>query len=235
MRVTDCRGSTTAVAPTVTGLPSGTYRVWTDPTRTSLLLKNTGLLTLIVVPGDYGTALSTAPYDNPTDDTSVNVLRAMIATNLPAHDAVVSTLVRVEGLPENQVFVVPPQWTVCALGDRVGVRILRDKAASSEYFVLQALAARLARAGTPPGVSRLRTLTTCATGTLDFLNQHPQVETPTWYEAVIGTGTSCYKSYRIFFPAEEEAAKAEASLLGTLERAPALVEDTRFLLELLHA
>lgn len=112
----------------------------TDATRTSLLLKNTGRLSVIVIPGEDGaTRLLTAPYANPTDVASV---AARIAV---AESGTIDSVPGLPGgIPLSQVFIVPPQWAVCGvtgqLGRVAGVRFLRDKASSAEYFAAKYLA-----------------------------------------------------------------------------------------------
>lgn len=112
----DCSSSDVELEP-ATAVPDVTFVLRTDRTRTSLLMTNTGVLIAVVVPGADGTTqLREAFYANPTDEASVVALDAVANSGFAT---------RVEGLPAglppNQVYVVPPGWSVCALSGRLGV------------------------------------------------------------------------------------------------------------------
>ena len=104
----------------------------TDPSRTSLLLKNTGSLTVVVIPdAEFSSRLTAAPAANPKDAASRNALIAVnnsSAAELPGIPPYV---------PKSQLITLPPQWAICALTDNLRetatVRYLQDRALRRAY------------------------------------------------------------------------------------------------------
>ncbi len=208
----------------------------TDATRTSLLLRNTGRLSVIVIPDEDGaTRLLTAPYADPTDAASEAALIAV--ANRGTIDSVPGLP---GGIPLSQVFIGPPQWAVCGvtgqLGRVAGVRFLRDKASSAEYFAAKYLADQLSTRVTPTALKTGRTLATCAKGALQLLQQDPGLQGLDLYTRVIGTESACRSSYKTPLGNDEEAAqKMESRTLHLLEKSPTLLENSKFFVALARA
>ncbi|MFI6829539.1 hypothetical protein ACIBG5_20775 [Kribbella sp. NPDC050241] len=196
----------------------------TDATQTSLLLKNTGLLSVVVIPDEsWTTRLMVARHGNPTDPASVAALAAVIGSGSLSAVSALPT-----GFPASQAVIVPPGWAVCALSDDVrepaSVRYLRDKASSAEYFVVKGLADQL--------VSRTRTsgatLLECAKSTLQLLKERPDLGDIQLYAEVLGAESDCRASYKALLSNDERAAqRTSTTVLNLLERTPQLLETTR--------
>jgi hypothetical protein len=231
----DCRGSDNAVTPQAGALPGGTFSLRTDNSRTSLLITNTSLVTLVVVPQTVGTRLAESPYADPTDLLSTTALNAVIGTDLPRNDPTVAGFASRDGIPYDQIFVVPPQWSVCALGLVPAAFIAMDRFATAEYKVTMAIGQAISNSVTPQILSRANTLQKCATGTYNFLNTNPDPNSFEFYSGVIGTGSDCYKSYTLLVNDDAAAAGAtEARAAQILDETPSLIEDSEFFLEFLH-
>ncbi|MGY4769574.1 hypothetical protein ACXC9Q_21870 [Kribbella sp. CWNU-51] len=198
----------------------------TDPTHTSLLLKNTGSLSVIVVPdASFASRLVMAPYANPTDQASKAALNAVTHSGPLGPDRGLPPYV-----PSTQVFIVPPQWAVCALTDDVreaaGVRYLRDKVSSAEYFVAKGLADQL--------VSKFEskktgpTLIRCVKNTLQLLRAHPDLADVELYAEILGAESTCRAGYKELLGHDERATeRTGTTVLNMLERTPRLLETTR--------
>jgi hypothetical protein len=221
----DCSKSTVELAPEAVA-EGVELTLSTDPSRTSLLVKNTGSLSVLILPdAKFVTRLVAAPYASPADQSSRVALVAVNGSGV---------LRSVRGLPPylptSQIVVLPPQWAVCALTDTLdevaGVRYLRDKASSAEYFVTNALADRLipqvdadkAR----PGLIR------CARDTLVLLTSQPNLPDIELYAEVLGTRSSCYGRVKGLLGSNERAAQQlTTAALNELERASRLLANTR--------
>lgn len=231
---TDCEASAVPIPP-VSAVEGVELTASTDDTQTSLLLKNTGSLSVIVIPGeDGGTHLTTAPYANPTDAASEAALAAVANT-----DTVNSVPGLPGGIPYSQVFIVPPKWAVCGLTDEVGrvasMRYFRDKKSSGEYFAAKYLADQLSSRVTPAALKTGRALVACAQGTLQLLKQDPELQGLDLYARVIGTGTACRSSYKTLLGNNEAATRqTESRALRLLEKSPQLLENSRFFVALAH-
>jgi hypothetical protein len=220
----DCTKSTeTAAASDMDGVQ---LDVSTDASRTSLLVKNTGSLTVIVVPdANFTTRLIAAPYASPADQAS---RAALVAVNGSRGVGSVHDLPA--NLPATMVVILPPQWAVCGLTDTVGeiaaVRYLRDKTTSAQYFVAKGLSDQLI-----PRVSATRaraTLNTCARGTTDLLKGSPTLSDIQLYAELLSPGTPCRNGYKALLGSDEKAAQQTTSMaLNALERAPRLLGDTK--------
>jgi hypothetical protein len=199
--------------------------VSTDATRTSLLLRNTGSLSVIVVPDDqFASRLLAAPYANPADKASQAAMAAVGSSG---------SLTAVHEIPpyvpKTQIITVPPQWSVCALTDNVretaGVRYLRDKASSADYFVVKALADELLTTFTPAQVRPA--LTKCAKSALTVMKERVDLEGIELYAAIFASGSACRLAYRPLFGKDERGSqRLSSAVLNTLERAPRLEENS---------
>ena len=198
----------------------------TDQSRTSLLVKNTGSLSVLVMPDEsFVTRLIAAPYANPADPASRVALLAVNASGV---------LKSVHGLPPylpaSQVVVLPPQWSVCGLTDTVdeiaGVRYMRDRGSSAEYFLTKGVADQLI-----PGVSAQRAqagLTRCARDTLVLLTTQPNLTDIELYAAALGAKSSCLSRVKGLLGNSERATEQlTTTVLNELERAPRLMDNTR--------
>jgi hypothetical protein len=230
---TDCQDS--KVSLTDAGSIQGvTLKRFTDPTRTTLLLTNSGSLSVVIFPPeDASTRLAASPYANPTDSASVAALDAVLAVANPN---------AVPGMPPgvspNQVFFVPPGWSVCGTTGDVNrpaqARYLRDKTSSATNFAVRALAAPLFKRLTPSAVEKAQVLVTCAQDVVNLLHDRPSVSDPDLYVDVIGGETACRSSYKILLGDEAAAAETESRALTWLERSPQLLKNTKFFLALAH-
>ncbi len=229
---TDCSGSDVPLG-TVAGMDGVRLEASTDETGTSLLLTNTGSLSVLVVPDAYWrTRLTEAPHANPTDAASKAALAAVIragglsgVTELPAR------------IPMTQVFIVPPQWAVCGLTDDVrevaSVRYLRDKTTSAEYFVAKSLADQLVSRVTPPSQKTTQTLLSCAKGTQRLLKERIELRDIELYAELLETETACRSSVKTLLSNDERATQRTSSrILNLLERSPRLLENTKLFLAL---
>jgi hypothetical protein len=229
---TDCLGSDIELGP-VAGMDGVRLEASTDETGTSLLLKNTGSLSVLVIPDAYWrTRLTEAPHANPTDAASTAALAAVAraggltaVTQLPAR------------IPLTQVFIVPPQWAVCGLTDDVrevaSVRYLRDKTTSAEYFVAKSLADQLVSRATPASQKTGQTLLSCAKGTQRLLKERIELRDIELYAELLQTETACRSSVKTLLSNDERATQRTSSrILNLLERAPRLLENTKLFLAL---
>ena len=230
----DCSGSD-LVLPPVSGDEGVLLEASTDDTGTSLLLKNTGSLSVLVIPdAGWTTRVTTAPHANPTDAASKAALAAVAGagglqtvTELPP------------GIPQSQVFIVPPDWAVCGLTDNVqnvaSLRYLRDKATSAEYFVAKGLADQVIARSMPPAKKTSQTLLNCAKGTQQLLKERADLQDVALYAELLNTESACRSSFKALLSNDERATQQTSSrLLNLLERAPRLLENTRLFLALAH-
>jgi hypothetical protein len=201
--------------------------VSTDPSRTSLLLKNTGSLTVVVVPdADFSSRLTAASYANPKDPAS---RAALIAVNN-------SGGAPVPGIPpyapKTQVITLPPQWAICALTDDVretaSVRYVQDRVSSAQYFVTKAVADQLLLKVSP---TRSRTtLIRCARGTSNTLKAHPELPDIELYVEILGPRSACRAGYKSLLHGDERAAgQLGATVLTQLGSAPRLLPNSALL------
>jgi len=198
----------------------------TDPSHSSLLLKNTGSLTVVVMPdAELTTRLIAAPYANPTDEAS---RAALVAVNnsggldsspeLPAY------------VPGRQIVILPPLWAVCALTDNVSetasVRYLRHKTSSAEYFIAKGLADQLLSRFRPTKARAV--LTTCVVATRELLKGSPDLPDVELYAQILGSDTLCRSAYKGLLGGNEQATQQTATtVLNGLERAPRLLANTQ--------
>lgn len=222
--------------PAVAGDEGVVLEASTDDTGTSLLLKNTGNLSVLVVPDpDWSTRVTTAPLANPTDAASK---AALIAVTRAGGLQTVRELP--VGMPQSQVFIVPPQWAVCGLTDDVskvaGLRYLREKTTSAEYFLVKALADQAYARSKPPSAQKLnRTLLTCARGTQQLLKESPDLPDIELYAQVLDRESACRTSFKSLLSISERTTQQTVTrLLNLLERAPRLLENTTLLQALAH-
>ncbi|MEI8410755.1 MULTISPECIES: hypothetical protein [unclassified Kribbella] len=229
---TSCEDSDIELRP-VAGMDGVRLEASTDETGTSLLLRNTGSLSVLVVPDAYWrTRLTEAPHANPTDPASKAALAAVVragglsaVTELPAR------------IPLTQVFVVPPQWAVCGLTDDVrevaSVRYLRDKATSAEYFVAKSVADQVVSRTTPATQKTGQTLLSCARGTQQLLKERVDLRDIELYAELLKTESACRSSVKTLLSNDERATqRASSRILNLLERGPRLLENTKLFLAL---
>lgn len=228
----DCASSDSLLSP-ASSVPGVTFSRSTDPTRTSLLMKNTGELTAVVIPDSgFTTRLTTAPYANPTDPASVAALTVVANSQFA---------LRVPGLPagisQDQVYVVPPGWAVCGLTDRLdtpaNVRYLQDKDSSVVYFTAKSLAVPLMSYVTPIQMKTSGTLLACAEAAVQVAQGYPGRDGLDLYTAIVGDGSACRSAYKLLLSNDEQATRTvQIGALDLLERSPKLLETTRFVLAL---
>ena len=199
----------------------------TDPSRTSLLLKNTGSMTVVVVPdASFSSRLIAAPFANPKDAAS---RAALIAVNN-------SGAAELHGVPtyvpKTQIITLPPQWAVCALSDDVkeaaSVRYVQNQAASAQYFVVKALADQLLR---KMSMERSRaTLIRCARTTTTMLKANPDLPDIELYVAILGPRSACTAGFTALLHGDDHAAgQLGAAVLNQLGGAPRLLPDSPLL------
>lgn len=230
----DC-ASSDVLLPQDSSVPGVTFTLSTDPTGTSLLMKNTGELSAVVIPDEDGTTrLTTAPYANPTDELSAAALEAVRNTGYAPS---------VPGMPfgiaQDQIYFVPPEWAVCALSDRIGVvartRYLQDKQSSVMYYTTKRLGGELSAYVTPQQMKNNRTLVSCAQGAGDVVQRYPGLEGLDLYAEVIGDGSACRSAYKLLLSNDEQATRTvQKKALDFLERSPRLLKTTEFVLALAH-
>jgi len=227
----DCSAASTPVP--VTGvLPLGAF---TDSTRTALLVKNTGLLTLLIVPGNTASTLDAASYADPTDLPDTLALDAVAHADLPSNDPYWPPTV-----PLDQVYIVPPQWAVCALvptaGEDARINASEDKFASAAYFTAQklALSAQDYLTLTPDVLKQGQAFITCAQGTVSLLDQNKDENEDQLYSSAIETGSACHTGYQTLFADDEtDLPKASDEAIDLLDKTPKLIEDEKFISELI--
>lgn len=200
--------------------------VSTDPSRTSLLLKNTGSLTVVVIPdAAFTTRLTAAPYANPKDEAS---RAALIAVNNSGGAAAITQIPQY--VPKTQVVTLPPQWAVCALTDdakeTATVRYVQDQASSAEYFVTKSLADQLLLK-----VSSDRSrpaLIRCARNTLGTLKAYPDLPDIELYVEILGPSSACRAGYQALLRGDARAAgQLGAAVINRLGSAPRLLPNSR--------
>ncbi|NIK58617.1 hypothetical protein [Kribbella shirazensis] len=201
----------------------------TDPSRTSLLLKNTGSLTVVVIPdAAFTTRLASAPHANPKDAAS---RAALTAVNNSGGVAAVPGIPPY--VPKSQIVTLPPQWAVCALTDdakeTASVRYVQDRASSAQYFVTKGLADQLLL---KTGSDRSRpTLIRCARGTLRALKAYPNLPDIELYVAVLGGPRyACRASYQALLGGDARATgQLGAAVINRLGSVPRLLPNSRLL------
>ncbi|TCC30211.1 hypothetical protein [Kribbella speibonae] len=220
---TDCTGSTQQL-PTESETGGVQLTLSTDPSRTSLLLKNTGSLSVVVIPdASFTSRLVAAPYANPQDQAS---RAALIAVNNSG--AKMSDIPRY--VPLTQVITIPPQWAVCALTDSAeetaSVRYLQDRQSSAEYFVTKALADQLT---VRTSLDRVRpALVRCAKSTLIVLASHPEMSDIELYVEILSPRSLCQAGYKALLGGDSGAtAQLEAAVIQRLGGAPRLLANSR--------
>lgn len=230
----DCEGSSEPL-PDAAGIEGVRLARFTDPTSTTELLTNTGALSVVIIPDGTRTTLWPAYYADP-DQTDTAAWAALEAVRQTADPASVPGLP--PGTSPDQVFFVPPGWSVCAttgdLAVPASVQYLRDKATSAMYFTAKGLAGQLTAYVTPQTLKRSQTLVECAQGVGDLLSERPAEDDLTLYTKVIKGETSCRKSYQMLLGDSAEAEQTENRALTWLERMPRLLEESDFLRALAH-
>ncbi len=228
-----CEGSQLELAD-ATAIAGVTLKLLTDATNTTLLLTNSGSLSVAVFPPEDGTTrLAAAPYANPSDAASVEALHAVASVANPNNVPEMP-----QGVPLSQVYFVPPGWSVCAttgdLSQAAHVRYLRDKASSATYFATKALGDQLVKFVTPKSIQKMQTLETCAKETDTMLTSTPRLTDTDLYTGLITGGTACRSSFNALLGDAEEAKSAETGALKWLERTPQLLENSKFFVALAH-
>ena len=231
---TDCSGSTSPVA--VSAALADLVQAKTDPTGTSLLVTNVGLVSLIVVPDSSGsTRLQSTPFLAPTDEADRLTFEALLHSNVFAYDPDIPP-----GVPRDQVYVVPPGYSVCGttgtLAAPAGVQVRSDRLASAAWRLGHALADRLIGLLTPAFVRRSDAVKACVSDALGILHGQPDLSDLTLYTSALGTATTCYRSVSWLFEqagqAPSEAQQTRTAVVDVLERLPKLIDDARFLRQL---
>ncbi|TDD61582.1 hypothetical protein E1263_06745 [Kribbella antibiotica] len=222
---TDCTKSTRRLQA-ITAVDGIRLEAATDATRTSLLLKNTGNLAVIVVPdAKWNTRLLAAPFASPTDTATTTAMKAV------ANSGILSPQTQLPGnVPAAQAVIVPPGWAVCGLTDSAtevaGVRYLREKTASAEYFVLKALADQAAAVKTPAPQTFYAGLLRCGKATRLLLKERVDLQDIEFYAELLRTGSPCQLAFQTLVSGEAAAQRAMAQALSRLERVPDLQENT---------
>lgn len=194
----------------------------TDDTGTSLLLKNAGTMTVLVIPDeDWSTRVTTAPHANPTDAASK---AALVAVNRAGGLQSVEELP--VGIPASQVFVVPPQWAICGLTDDASkvasLRYLRDRTTSAEYFVTKGLADQLLARKKQPNQTLLR----CARETQQLLKTRPDLQDLALYTELLTKETGCRSSLKaLLSDSERTTEQTSTRVLDSLQLAPSLPKN----------
>src|SRR5215470_8250702 len=168
---TDCSQPNTDV-PTSSAFPPDTYSAKTDSTRTSLLIQNTGPLTLFVT-AEENTVLQPTPDINPTDPADNLALKALVGSDVfqPYYSA---------GYTAPGVYVLPPGYGVCGTVPYIyqiaKVTIWRDRDASAAWFathsLTQALYGRLESIKLNNDKT-VQAMVTCANGTVSVASSNP--------------------------------------------------------------
>ncbi|MBB6570231.1 hypothetical protein HPO96_37290 [Kribbella sandramycini] len=224
---TDCSKSTVRL-PAVSAVDGVRLEAATDPTRTTLLLKNTGNLAVLVVPdGKWSTRVLPASFANPEDTASQTALIAVNKSGilnpqeLPSH------------VPPSQALILPPQWAVCGLSDNIreiaGLRYLREKTASAEYFVLKALADQVVAVKTPSASKFDAGMLRCAKATRQLLKERVDLQDIEFYAELLKRDSPCQQAFSSLMPSDTAAQRAMAQALSRLERVPHLLENTPLL------
>ncbi|TDC25919.1 hypothetical protein [Kribbella albertanoniae] len=223
---TDCSKSTRRL-PALTAADGVRLEAATDVSRTTLLLKNTGNLAVIVVPdATWNTRVLPAPFASPIDNA------AKTAQSAVANSGILSPQVKLPGnVPSTQALIVPPGWAVCGLTDKAGevagLRYLRDKTASAEYFVLKALADQAVAVKEPAPQTFYAGLLRCGKATKQLLKERVDLQDIEFYAELLRTGSPCQLAFETMLPSETSAQRAMAQALSRLERVPHLQENTQ--------
>ncbi|TCC08294.1 hypothetical protein [Kribbella soli] len=221
----DCAKSTVPL-PTEAETDGVQLTLSTDSSGTSLLIKNTGNLSVVVIPdANFSTSLEAAPYANPQDHAS---RAALIAVN--------NSGAKLTGIPKyvplNQVVNLPPRWALCALTDDVkqtaSVRYLYDRSSTAEYFVTKALADQLiVRNGSSSDQAR-PALIRCAKATLSVLKKYPKLSDIQVYVEILGPRYPCRAGYKALLNGDAVATEQlEAAVIGQLGGAPRLLANSQ--------
>ncbi|WP_327635846.1 hypothetical protein OHB24_38385 [Kribbella sp. NBC_00482] len=220
---TDCVGSTVPL-PAEAEADGVQLTLSTDPSGTSLLLKNTGSLSVVIIPdANFTSRLVAAPYANPQDEAS---RAALIAVN--------NSGAKVPGIPPymppTQVITIPPQWALCALTDNVketaSVRYRQDRPSSAEYFLTKALADQLVARSSADKVRPA--LVRCAKSTLSVLELHPEMSDIELYVEILSPRNACRTGYKALLRGDASATEQfEATVIGRLGGVPRLRANSR--------
>jgi hypothetical protein len=224
--VADCAHSEVQL-PAVSDTDGVELTVRTDPSRTSLLVKNTGNLTVIVIPDEnFGSRLTTAPHADPDDEAARGALAAVKGSDAGGNPEIPSFV------PGGQVIMLPPQWAVCALTDEVqeaaSVRYLQDRTSSAEYILAKGLAEQLLVKNNP---ARIRpALDRCAKDTVNVIKTHPEMSDIELYAEILGPKSSCRAAYRGLLSADGQAADQLATtVLNRLASGAQLAPNSQLL------
>lgn len=223
---TTCAQSTQPL-PTEAGADGVELTASTDPSRTSLLLKNTGSLTVVVVPdAEFSSRLTVASYANPKDAAS---RAALIAVNNSGGETAPGIP---QYAPKGQVITLPPHWAICALTDNVqeiaSVRYVQDRVSSAKYFVAKAVADQLLRK-----ISSKRsgpTLIRCARDTATTVATNTTLPDIELYVEIVGPRSACRAGYQALLHGDDRAAgQLGATVLNQLGSAPRLLPNSALL------
>ena len=225
---TDCAHSTEQLPPEAQA-DGVALAATTDPTRTSLLLKNIGGLTAIIMPdAGFTSRLIAAPTGNPTDLAS---RAALIAVNNSGGLAGVLDIPVF--MPKSQVIVVPPEWAVCVLSDSLkefaSARYLQDKSTTAQYFLSKALADQVLGKNS---IARTQpTLIRCAKSTADVVKGKPTLSDIEQYVEILAPGSPCRNSYQALLHSDRDAADQLATaVLSELQATPRLKPNSDLLI-----
>jgi hypothetical protein len=229
----DCQNSTQQL-PIATGVEDVTVELATDPTKTTLLLTNRGPMTIAVIPPEIGIArIDEAHYADPDDPAAVAgntavkfSAKASLVPGIPA------------GLSPDQVHFVPPDWAVCVTTGNLlrpaSARYLRDKVSSAVYFAAKALDDAIEERVKGESLAKSQTLITCAQDTVNLLTNTPDLADADLYADVFTGQTECRSAYSTLLRTDEEAEKTGSRALKFLDRAPQLLEDSKFAVALVR-
>ncbi|MFF0345762.1 hypothetical protein [Kribbella sp. NPDC004875] len=222
----DCAHSDVRL-PAVSDTDGVELTVRTDPSRTSLLVKNTGNLTVVVIPdANFDSRLAPSPYANPTDPASQGALAAVDGTPGGSMPEIPSFV------PGGQVITVPPGWSTCALTDNprevASIQYFQDRTSSAEYILTRGLAEQLLA---KHSVARTRpVLDRCSKDTLNVVKLHPEMSDIELYAEILGAKSSCRAAYRGLLSADGQAADQLATtVLNRLASGPQLAPNSQLL------
>ncbi|MGW7681018.1 hypothetical protein ACWGID_09790 [Kribbella sp. NPDC054772] len=224
--VADCAHSDVHL-PAVSDTDGVELTVSTDASRTSLLVKNTGNLTVVVIPdANFDSRLAPSPYANPTDEASHGALAAVNGAEAGSMPQIPSFV------PAGQVIKVPPEWSICSLTDNprevASIRYLQDRTSSAEYILTKGLAEQLLVKQTPARTGP--TLDRCAKDTSNVIKIHPEMSDIELYAEILGPRSSCRAAYKGLLSAGGQAADQFATtVLNRLASGPQLAPNSDLL------
>lgn len=235
----DCRASTTTVA-LISADPSArpsdlTAKV--DSTKTAMLVTNSSMLTYLVWPHGSSRVLDSKAYAAPTDQAALLALTAVMP--LLGDDPYLPV-----GVPRDQLYVVPPDFSVCVIGPAgAPFNALTDKWASVAYRAAHSQAGRVTElaAKTPSG--RQRAVEACAQDAFQALRAQPQLSEFDYYASLFSVGRTCQSAYKTFVvenvnapPVEAERATQTTAkrILQVVRRLPPVMANVKFVVQLVR-